>query len=224
MIELRDPPAQQTIAAARARATRCYRVLTVGTDCNVGKMVAALELTAAMQRARIDARFVATGQTGIMISGWGVAVDAVVSDFAAGAAEELVLHVADADVCIIEGQGSLAHPGYSGVTFSLLHGTCPDALVLVHHVGRTIHKAEPGWPIPPIQMLRAAYEQAAALLHPAAVVAVALNAVDAADANYEAERRRIESALGVPAADLLREGPDRILAAVEQARRAGGRT
>lgn len=213
LLDLRRPPARQTIATAAARGTRCRRVLTVGTDCNVGKMVAALELTAAARRHGLDARFAATGQTGIMICGRGVAVDAVVADFCAGAAEELVLDAAGADVCFIEGQGSLAHPGYSGVTLALLHGACPDALVLVHHAGRECFSAEPHHPLPSLAALRDAYEAAAGWLHPARVVGVALNTVGLSDAAAADAVREIEGCLGLPVADVVRSGCERLLAA-----------
>ena len=112
-------------------------MLTVGTDCNVGKMTAQLQLTRQLNERGVRTRFVATGQTGIMIEGWGIAVDAVVADFIAGAAERLVLEGSrDADVVLVEGQGSINHPGYSGVTLGLLHGSCPDALILCHQSSR----------------------------------------------------------------------------------------
>ncbi len=212
--DVREPPTGMPVAACRARSTRCRRVLTVGSDCNVGKMVAALELTAAARRRGLDARFAATGQTGIMIAGVGVAVDAVVSDFAAGATEALVLALGDCDLLLIEGQGSIAHPGYSGVTLSLLHGACPDALVLVHHVGRERYSHEPHTPLPALSTLRAAYEQAAALLHPARLVAVALNGHGAAPGALDAEAARIERELGVPAADATTAGVERLLDAI----------
>ncbi len=214
VFDLRRPPAGQLVASARARETRCRRILTVGTDCNVGKMVAALELAAAARRRGLDARFVATGQTGIMIAGRGITIDAVVSDFVAGAVESLVLDAGDSDVCFVEGQGSLGHPGYSGVMLSLLHGACPHALVLVHHVGRTHYSAEPHRALPPLSRLVAAYAAAAELLYPARVVAVALNSAGATAEQLAAERARIERELKLPAADLLVDGADGILDAV----------
>lgn len=211
LFDLREPPSHQVVATRRALRTRARRVLTVGTDCNVGKMVAALELTAAAKRRGRDARFVATGQTGIMIAGRGCAIDAVVSDFAAGAAEELVLADADADVLLIEGQGSIAHPGFSAVTLALLHGTCPDALVLVHHVGRTEYRAAPHFPLPALRELCFAYEQLAAFQHPAQVVAVALNGAECHPAQVAEFAHQVERELGVPAADVLAAGCDRLL-------------
>lgn len=214
ILDVRRPPRANAIAAARALTTRCRRVLTVGTDCNVGKMVAAFELAAAARRRGLDAHFVATGQTGIMITGRGITIDACVSDFAAGAVERLVLETAESDVCFVEGQGSIAHPGFSGVALSLLHGACPDALVLVHRLGRTHYKAPPHGPLPSLARLTAAYEEAAALLHPARVVAVALNWFGEPEKLARDEGRRIEAELRVPVADPVRDGCERLLAAV----------
>ncbi len=220
--DLRTPPAELPIASARARQTRALRVLTVGTDCNVGKMVAAWELTRAAREAGLDARFVATGQTGIMLAGSGIAIDAVVSDFAAGAVEQLVLEHADADLIVIEGQGSLAHPGYSGVTLSLLHGACPDALVLVHHLARKRYRHPPFDPLPPLKKLCEAYERIAGFVHPAKVVAVAVNAHGTPPAEARRLRDTIEHHLGVPAVDPLDDGCGRIVAALRQVRGGTG--
>ncbi len=135
--DVRRPPARLPVAAGMARKVEPLVVLTVGTDCNVGKMTAQLQLVAGLRARGLRTRFVATGQTGIFLEGWGIAVDAVVADFIAGAAEELVLEGAkDADVVLVEGQGSINHPGYSGVTLGLLHGSCPDALILCHQASR----------------------------------------------------------------------------------------
>src|SRR5204863_108438 len=121
ILDVRKPPPELPIADGRAAEVDPYVILTVGSDCNVGKMTAQLELRDELVRRGVRARFVATGQTGIFIEGWGIAVDAVVADFVAGAAEQLVLQGAvDADVVLVEGQGSLIHPGYSGVTLGLL--------------------------------------------------------------------------------------------------------
>jgi uncharacterized NAD-dependent epimerase/dehydratase family protein len=214
VVDLREPPTGQTVAAGRARTTRCLRVLTVGSDCNVGKMVAAWELAAAARNRGYDARFIATGQTGIMIAGRGVVLDAMVADFVAGAAEQLVLEAGDADLCFVEGQGSLAHPGFSGVALSLLHGVCPDALVLVHHAGRSVHRGDSGVPIPPLSLLKQAYERAAELLHPARVMGVLLNTVDLDERAAHEDARRIEGELALPVQDAIRTGCERVLDAV----------
>src|SRR5437667_9103819 len=122
-------------------------------------------------------------RSGIFIEGWGIAVDAVVADFVAGAAEQLVLQGAvDADVVLVEGQGSLIHPGYSGVTLGLLHGTCPDALILCHQATRVYigdyHGREPWVRIPPLAELVEIYERAAAPVRPTKVIGICLNTFD----------------------------------------------
>ena len=217
LLDIRRPPAERVVASALALGTRCQRVLTVGTDCNVGKMVTALELTATARRRGLDARFLASGQTGIMIAGRGIAIDACVADFAAGAVEQLVLDAAQSDVCFVEGQGSLGHPGFSGVVLALLHGACPDALVLVHQLGRTHYKAPPHSPLPPMKDLIVAYERTAALLHPARVVAVALNSFGHPLEAARAAADRWERDLGLPVVDPVCDGGERLLDAIRPA-------
>ncbi|MCI0411112.1 MAG: DUF1611 domain-containing protein, partial [Acidobacteria bacterium] len=137
ILDLRKPPHNLPVASGLAKTVEPFVILTVGTDCNVGKMTAQLQLTRQLNARGLRTRFVATGQTGIMIEGWGIAVDAVVADFVAGAAEQLVLEGSkNADIVMVEGQGSINHPGYSGVTLGLLHGSCPDALILCHQATR----------------------------------------------------------------------------------------
>ncbi len=211
MLDLREPPAEQIVATGRACETRCRRILTVGTDGNVGKMVAALELTRTARKRGLDARFLATGQTGIMIEGRGIAIDAVISDFAAGAVEEMVVASGECDVCVIEGQGSLGHPGFSGVTLALLHGSCPDAMILVHHAGRTHYKNLSRRPLPSLSALRSAYENVAGLLHPSRIVAVALNTHGLDRAAAARCARDIERELGIPVADVWRADCDVLL-------------
>jgi uncharacterized NAD-dependent epimerase/dehydratase family protein len=214
--DVRDPGPIQRIAQGKARNTRCKRVLTVGTDCAIGKMVASLEMCRAATRAGLDAAFVATGQTGIMIEGWGISVDHVLSDFAAGATEMLVEHVADRQICFIEGQGSIGHPGYSGVTLSLLHGSCPDAMVICHRPDRVVHNGWEDCPVAPIRQQIDIYERVLAPLHPGKVVAVSVNTggmpADAANASVQA----IAAETGLPTADPIRHGADALLDAVRR--------
>jgi uncharacterized NAD-dependent epimerase/dehydratase family protein len=189
-----------------------YVILAVGTDCNVGKMTVQLELRNEFSRRGHRVRFVATGQTGIFIEGWGIAVDAVVADFIAGAAERLVLQGAeDADILLVEGQGSLIHPGYSGVTLGLLHGTCPDALILCHQVTRDYigdyHGREPWVRIPPLSEMIEIYESAAAPVRPTRVIGIALNTFDLDDERARAAVRRATDETGLPATDPVRFGP-----------------
>ena len=137
ILDVRRPPPRLPVGMGMARLVDPYVVLTVGTDCNVGKMTAQLQLVQGLEKRGLRTRFAATGQTGIFIEGWGTGVDAVVADFIAGAAEELVLTAAEgADIVLVEGQGSINHPGYSGVTLGLLHGSCPDGLILCHQATR----------------------------------------------------------------------------------------
>ncbi len=186
-------------------------MLTVGTDCNVGKMTASLELVGALEARGIRAAFVATGQTGIMIAGRGIAVDAVPADFVAGAAERMVLEAApDHDVVIVEGQGSLHHPAFSGVTLGLLHGAAPAALVLCHHHGRARMRfggaGVDGPPVPSLVAARDAAETAAAWLRPARVIGVALNTAGAAEVESRRAVADAAATLGVPATDPVRHG------------------
>ena len=213
LLDLRRPPEAQPIASMRAKETRALRLLTVGTDCNVGKMVAALELAASAHRRGLDGRFLATGQTGVMICGSGVTLDRIPGDFMAGSVEELVLTAADADVAVIEGQGCLLHPAYSSVTLALLHGALPDAMVLVHHAARTkIRYSE--LEIPPLTEWIRRYEDAVAPLHPGKVVAIAINPYGLSPEEAADAVRRAEDETGLPAADVVTQGADRLLEAV----------
>jgi uncharacterized NAD-dependent epimerase/dehydratase family protein len=219
ILDVRRPPAKLSIADGRAAEVNPYVILTVGSDCNVGKMTAQLELRDELLRRGHRARFVATGQTGIFIEGWGIAVDAVVADFVAGAAEQLVLEGAkDADIVLVEGQGSLIHPGYSGVTLGLLHGTCPDALILCHqatrdHIG-DYHGRDPWVRIPPLADLVEIYERAAAPVRPANVIGICLNTFDMAEAEARETVARAIAETGLPATDPVRFGPDPLADAI----------
>jgi uncharacterized NAD-dependent epimerase/dehydratase family protein len=228
LIDVRRPPGDPPLAAARAASLAALVVLTVGSDCNVGKMTAALELTRALERAGAGAEFVATGQTGILIAGRGAAIDAVPADFAAGVTERLVLEAAArADIVVVEGQGALRHPAFSGVTLALLHGAAPAALVLCHEVGReALRSLPPGErrPIPPLAQLRDEVEGAAALVREARVIAVALNthALEERAAREACDRAAAE--LGVPATDPVRFGAEPLARAVLAARGARSAT
>src|SRR5438105_855088 len=214
--ELREPPADLVIGGHRERRAGTHVVLTIGSDAAVGKMTVALELVRALSRAGKRAAFVATGQTGIAIAGSGIAVDAVVSDFIAGAAERMVCDAAEsADWVIVEGQGSLTHPGFSGVTLGLLHGSAPDALILCHHAARRTMKGydSEGLPVHDLRALVQIYEDAAAWRHPpgyprARVVAIALNTGDALGSDDWAASALRDAALATKlvAADPIREG------------------
>src|SRR5207245_163004 len=188
--------------------------LTVGTDAAVGKMTASLEIVAALRRAGERAAFVATGQTGIAIAGDGIAVDAVVADFIAGAAERMVCDAAEqADWVIVEGQGALTHPGFSGVTLGLLHGTGPELMVLCHDASRKAMKGyeREGLPVRDVRDAVRIYEDAASWRRPpgypkARVVAVAVNTATLSEDLARAEIASAEYAAKLPAAGPIREG------------------
>lgn len=225
--ELREPPRDLPIGGHRRPRAGATVVLTVGSDAAVGKMTASLEIVAGLRRLGASAQFVATGQTGIAIAGQGIAVDAVVADFIAGSAERLACEAAEtSDWAIVEGQGSLAHPGFSGVTLGLLHGSAPDLMVLCHDASRSSIKNHPGLPVRPLMELVRMYEEAAGWSRSpdaggARVVAVALNT--AALDEREASRAIFDAAAetGLPAADPVREGiagGDRLARALLEAR------
>lgn len=217
--DVRKPPAALPVADGRAAEVAAYVVLTVGSDCNVGKMTAQLQLRDALVQRGHRTRFAATGQTGIFIEGWGIAVDAVVADFIAGAAEALVLRAAaDADIVLVEGQGSLVHPGYSGVTLGLLHGACPDGLILCHQTTRDFigdyHGRAPWVRIPPLPDLVALYERAARPVRPTKVLGIALNTFDLNEAQAREAVARAAAATGLPATDPVRFDPSPLVDAI----------
>ncbi len=219
-VELRDlrtsPPGLSVPTGPRERPSGLRVVHSVGSDCAIGKMSVTLELDRAARDRGLHSAFVATGQTGIAITGWGIAVDHVISDFLAGAAERLVLEGADrgSDLLFVEGQGSLHHPAYSGVTLGLLHGSAPDVLVLAHRAGATHNTDYPAVRLLPLPDLVAAYEAVVAPVKPAPVVAVAVNT---SHLDERAARQAVadaEAATGLAADDVVRFGPDRLLDAV----------
>jgi uncharacterized NAD-dependent epimerase/dehydratase family protein len=214
-VELRDyrrPPADLSVPTGANLQHGASVVLTVGSDCAVGKKTVAVELDRAARARGLRSVFVPTGQTGIMIAGWGIAVDAVVSDFLAGAGERLVVEgAARGDLLFVEGQGSIVHPQFSGVTLGLYHGTAPHALVLVHRAGDSEIEGVPGHPIPPLPVLVDLYERLALPVRPAPVVAIALNTGRLAEDEAREAVAAAASETGLPADDPIRFGPDRLL-------------
>jgi uncharacterized NAD-dependent epimerase/dehydratase family protein len=204
--DLRLPPAAPLFSGA-AWDVAAKIVLTVGSDAAVGKMTAAIELTRAARARGIDAAFVPTGQIGIAVAGWGIAIDRVVADFAPGAAEQLVLegerHASE--MLFLEGQGGINHPAFAPVTLALLFGGAPDALVLVHNVSRTTIE---GYDIPLLsyRALIRTYEALCATVKPARVVGIALNTRDLDDEAARAEIARARDETGLPCDDLVRNG------------------
>jgi uncharacterized NAD-dependent epimerase/dehydratase family protein len=214
ILDVRKSPEGLQVARLRARRPGACVVTFVGSDCAVGKMTAALEMHAAAARMGVRSSFVATGQTGIMLAGHGIAVDRVIGDFMAGALEELVVEAAEeADLVFVEGQGSLLHPGYSGVTLALIHGSAPDAMVLVHPPSRRSIDGY-GLPIPPLDRLITIYEEAAGWVKPARVAAIALNTRDLDPGGTETAIRDAEALTGLPATDPVKFGGERLVQAL----------
>lgn len=198
---------------------RCLRIHTVGHDCNVGKMVVSLELALALKHAGEDAKFVATGQTGIMIEGDGCPVDAVVVDFINGAAEKLVLAHQHHSILLIEGQGSIVHPRYSAVTLGLLHGCMPDGLILCYEMGRETVYGMDQVRLPSLKTFQQLYETMANVMHPCRVIGLGINGRKFSDREVNAEAVRVEEEFGLPACDILRHGPGKLVNAVLNFRR-----
>jgi uncharacterized NAD-dependent epimerase/dehydratase family protein len=223
IVDYRRPPSREETSTGRLHAPGKKVILTVGTDCAIGKMSVALELTRAAKACGLAAAFVPTGQTGMMIAGWGVAVDRVISDFSNGTCEWLTEQGEErGDWVIVEGQGSLDHPAYSAVTLGLIHGCTPQAMVMVHKPGLVDHDFDhvegADFPIKPLPGFIRLHEQVAALVAPSKVVGIALNTSLYPD-DADARRLIAETAdvTGLPCDDPVRFGPTRFWAAIQPA-------
>ncbi len=215
--DVREPPRDVPLFSGEGFGVEPKVVLSVGTNSAIGKMTATLEVERAARERGVATEFVATGQSGIIIAGWGICVDAVVSDFAAGAAEQMVLRAAESspDLILVEGQGSLAHPAYSGVTTALLHGSCPDCLILCADASE--EKIFAGVPRPDVRDIERLYEGVAALVKPAPVVAVSINTKRLDEDAAEKFIERVCEETGLPATDPVRASAAPILDAVLRA-------
>jgi uncharacterized NAD-dependent epimerase/dehydratase family protein len=203
--DLRDPPDDLTVAEGIAGDLDAEIVLTVGTDCSVGKLTTTMELVGALEDTGHDAAAIPTGQTGIAIEGWGIAVDRVISDFVAGAVERMLRERADEhDVLVVEGQGCIVHPAYSAVTCGLLHGAMPDKLILCHEAGRQAIHGYESVPIPPVETCVDLYESLAAPVHETTVVGGSLNTRELHDQAAADEVSGFGDVLDAPATDPLR--------------------
>ena len=224
-VELRDlrrPPDGLNVPTGANLTHGGTTVLTVGSDCAIGKMTVALELDREARRRGIASEFIPTGQTGIAIAGWGIAVDAVVSDFIAGAAEQLVVEGVSrgGELLFVEGQGSVLHPAYSGVTLGLIHGSAPHAYVLCHMAGEEVVDENPQFPMPSLRELVDLHEQLSLIARRATVHVIALNTRHLDEA---AARRAVETAeaeTGLPADDPVRFGAAKLVDALEPLVRA----
>jgi len=206
LADLRKPPENLTVADGTAGAVDARVVTTVGTDCSTGKMTASYELRDAARERGLNAAVIPTGQTGVAIEGWGIVIDRVVADYAAGAVERLVETPVGLDLLIVEGQGSLVHPAYSGVTTSILHGSAPDALVMCHEAGRgEVHGYE-SFEIPPPDEYAALYERMVAPVSEAEVAAGALNTRGLDDDDARDAVESYADAIDAPATDPVRNG------------------
>jgi uncharacterized NAD-dependent epimerase/dehydratase family protein len=224
IVDLRRPPADLPVSTGRAREVDAFTVLTVGTDCNIGKMTAGLEIRRGLEQAGARVAFAPTGQTGILIEGWGIAVDAVVSDFVAGAAERLVLEgarrVGPGGIVLVEGQGALIHPGYSAVTLGLLHGTLPSAMILCHDASRTRLRSDGVYDFVRMSSLTEAIRMNEAMLEPlrpARVIGIAIKTAELPEAEARLAVQRAEEETGLPATDPVRFGPEPLVRAILEA-------
>ena len=214
--DLRKPPPELSVPTGENLQVPAKIVLTVGSDCAIGKKTVAVELDLAARNRGLSSVFVPTGQTGIAIAGWGIAIDAVVADFLAGAAERLVVEGSQrgGELLWVEGQGSLAHPAYSGVTMGLIHGSAPHAYVFVHKARATHVEGYPDHPLPDLSELIELHERVSLRLRPARVAAVALHTGSLDEDDAHAEIARVAAETGLTADDPVRFGADTLLDAV----------
>jgi uncharacterized NAD-dependent epimerase/dehydratase family protein len=204
----------QRIARGEGLREQCLRIHTIGHDCSVGKMVTSVELTRGLQARGVDAKFAATGQTGIVVEGDGYPIDCMVADFVSGAAEQLVLDHQQHEVLVVEGQGSLVHPSYSGVTLGLLHGCCPHGMILCYEPNRPAALGLDHVALPPLDQIIHLYETMAGIWAPSPVIGIAMNSRKMTDEQAAEERARTRERFGLPVCDVLRHGPDELVDAV----------
>jgi uncharacterized NAD-dependent epimerase/dehydratase family protein len=213
---------EKTIARRKGLRPDCLRVHAVGHDCSIGKMVVSIEVTNGLKKRGHDAKFIATGQTGIMVEGDGLPIDCIVADFVSGAAEKLVLEHQHHEILLVEGQGSLVHPSYSGVTLGLLHGCAPQALILCYEVGRERVTGVESVVIPPLAEIKRIYDVMSNIHQPCKIIGIGINSRRISPAEAADERARIKAKFGLPACDVFRDGPDELVDAVLAFKNAGG--
>jgi len=207
-------------STAKCRQFRdgCVRIHSVGHDCSVGKMVATVEIEKELISRGLDAKFVATGQTGIMISGAGAPIDCVVSDFVNGAAEDLVVDNEQHDYVLVEGQGSISHPAFSAVTAGLLHGCAPQGLIFCYEAGRTQVKGLKEVAIAPLEDQIAALMAMANLRHPCRVIGICINTRTLTPEQADQEVAMAEARFHLPACDVYRHGAGKLADACQELR------
>jgi uncharacterized NAD-dependent epimerase/dehydratase family protein len=219
MWDVRKPTIENRVANMETNNIKANLILTVGTDCNVGKMTTAIQIKDNLKMKGYNSVFVPTGQTGILIEGWGTAIDAVVADFVSGACEALVLKASTIannynDFIIIEGQGSLIHPGYSGASISLLHGTLPDALILCHHCSRKQVRRYT-IPIPPLNEYIHIHNSITKNIKKCPIIAISLNTHGLNHEDALTEIERVSNETGLPTTDPVRYDSDIITKAID---------
>lgn len=222
LVDLRAVPGDLSTPVGDRQKVEVPVILTVGSDCNVGKMTVLWQLRREAGARGLSYGVAATGQTGVLLEGRGMAMDRVISDFLAGAAERLTVEASRGrDLVLVEGQGSLLHPFFSGVTLGLLHGTQPDAMILCHTAGREEVRHCPGLKIPPLSRLVAIYEEAASWVRPCPVLGVALATHHLNDEQARAALDRARVDTGLPCEDTVRFPTGSLLEACEELRRRG---
>lgn len=215
LIDLRKPPSILSVATGRARALESTTILTIGTDCSSGKMTTAFELHKFASQAGYNSKFIATGQTGILIAGGiGIGIDRIIGDFMAGAIEELVISSSvNQDFLFIEGQGSILHPGFSAVTLALMHGSCPDAFILCHNAGQT-HIDYGQVLIPDLISVISLYENLMLHLKSAKIIGIALNTKNLSNEDALKAIEETKQALNLPVTDTVRFGVSKLFNAI----------
>jgi uncharacterized NAD-dependent epimerase/dehydratase family protein len=215
--DVRLPPEDISVSEDKLRDLKQRRIALVGADCNMGKMVTSIEVDKGLRARGYDSEFVATGQTGIMIAGSGIAVDHVLSDYVNGAAERLCWERRRRQIVVIEGQGSVYHPAYSGVTVGLLHGCMPHVIMYQHAPTRTRVSHYEKFPMIPLKQGIQLVEDLTKPLMPAKVIAVSLNTVGMTAVDADRAAKKIEDETGLPSADPIRHGAAKLVQAAEKA-------
>ncbi|MEW5799436.1 MAG: DUF1611 domain-containing protein [Bacteroidota bacterium] len=210
------PPEYEVVSKGNYRTRKAKTILTVGADCNIGKMTTMLQVHNEFLKRGLKSDFIGTGQTGIMISGKGIAVDAIISDYIAGSIEKCIdASAADGfDYIFVEGQGALTHQGYSGVTLGLMHGTMPDAMIMCVQPTRTYD--DYGLPIPDLNRLINLHEEAINIFRPTKVVGIGINSIGLTDEQSKDEAKKLEDKTGLPAIDTFRFGGKKLADALIQ--------
>jgi uncharacterized NAD-dependent epimerase/dehydratase family protein len=204
------PLEYEVVSKGNYRTRKAKAILTVGVDCNIGKMTTMLQVYNEFLKRGLKSDFIGTGQTGIMISGKGIAVDAVISDYIAGSIEKCIdaSNAEGYNYIFVEGQGALTHQGYSGVTFGLMHGTMPDAMIMCVQPTRT--HDDYGLPIPDVNTLIKLHEDVITLFRPTKIVGIGINSIGLTDEQSRDEAKKLEDKTGLPAIDAFRFGGEKL--------------